>query len=161
MDTLKTCPKVLLHKLLLTALTGVGCLVVGAAYFCFARDAIFLLLSAAVFFGTMARTAGLYRLISKKQFEIVEGVCVGISPKPLRRYRKVHIMRGDGVESAVLLGKQVRVKIGYGYRFYFKSDARPLLGSEYLDTALSSDRFLGFEELGEFASSKKAEEDAE
>lgn len=153
MESLKSCPRVLLQKLLLTLLIGAGCLVVGIAYFLFCRDIIFLFLSAAVFLSTLARSLSLYQMITQKRYETLEGVCIRITPKPLRRYRKVHIMSADGVESALMLSKQVKVKIGFGYRFFFKRFERPSLGSEYLDTALSSDHFLGLEELGEFAAS--------
>ena len=80
---------------------------------------------------------------------MVEGTCVGIVPKPLRKYRKIRIMDDDGNESALLLGKHSKIQIGFRYRFYFKKTQRLTLGSEYFDSALSSDCFLGFEELGE------------
>ena len=80
---------------------------------------------------------------------MVEGTCVGIVPKPLRKYRKIRIMDDDGNESALLLGKHSKIQIGFRYRFYFKKTQRLTLGSEYFDAALSSDCFLGFEELGE------------
>ena len=35
MDIWKDCPQILIHKLFLTLLIGVGCLLVGIAYFCF------------------------------------------------------------------------------------------------------------------------------
>lgn len=38
----------------------------------------------------------------------------------------------------------------YRYRFYFKETQHISLGSEYLNSAMSSDHFLGYEELGEF-----------
>lgn len=84
-----------------------------------------------------------------------KGTCVGITPKPLRRYRKIRIMDDNGNESALLLSKQSKVKIGYRYRFYFKNTQRLTLGSEYFDSALSSDCFLGYEELGEFETTKR------
>lgn len=156
MDKLKDCPRVLLQKLLLTLLIGAACLLVGITYFLFAHDTVFLVLSGIVFASSLLRYLGLYRIITQKRYESVEGVCVGIAARPLRRYRKVRLMDRDGIETAVLLGKQIKVKIGYEYRFYFKEDKRPSLGSEYLDNALSSDHFLGFEELGEFSFQKGA-----
>ena len=99
----------------------------------------------------MIRSAGLYHIMTQRRYEVVEGVCIRISAKPLRRFRKVYIMDADGRESALMLDKQAKVKIGFCYRFFFKQDSRPSLGSEYLDTALSTDRLLGLEELGEFA----------
>lgn len=154
MDKLKDCPHVLLQKLLFTVLIGTACLLVGIAYFLFAHDTVFLALSGVVFASSLLRCLELYRIITQKRYESVEGVCVGIAAKPMRRYRKVRLMDRDGVETSVLLGKQTKVKIGYEYRFYFKEDKRPSLGSEYLDTALSSDHFLGFDELGQFSFQK-------
>lgn len=145
MEALKECPQILLQKLLLTLLVGAGCLVIGIAYFCFCRDVIFLALSMAVFLSTIVRGIGLYRIIAHKRYESIEGVCVRISPKPMRKYRKIHIMDANGSESALMLGKQVKVKIGCNYRFFFKQDKRPSFGSEYLDTALFTDNFLGLE----------------
>jgi len=58
---------------------------------------------------------------------------------------------GDGNESTMLLGKQLKVKIGYRYRFYFKKTQHISLGNEYLNSAIFSDHFLGYEELGEFS----------
>ena len=151
MDIWKDCPQILIHKLFLTLLIGVGCLLVGIAYFCFYHDFFFLVLSAAVFISTLIRSAGLYHIMTQRRYEVVEGVCIRISAKPLRRFRKVYIMDADGRESALMLDKQAKVKIGFCYRFFFKQDSRPSLGSEYLDTALSTDRLLGLEDLGEFA----------
>jgi len=51
----------------------------------------------------------------------------------------------------MLLGKQLKVKIGYRYRFYFKKTQHISLGNEYLNSAIFSDHFLGYEELGEFS----------
>lgn len=115
------------------------------------KDRIILFLSLAVFAASVVRVLSYYRIITDKSYETVEGVCVSIVPKPLRKYRKIKIMDGDGNESTMLLGKQSRVKIGYRYRFYFKETQRISLGSEYLNSAMSSDHFLGYEELGEFA----------
>lgn len=92
-----------------------------------------------------------HRIISSEEYETVEGTCVVVLPKPLRRYRKIKIMDDKGNESSMLLGKQSKVKIGYRYRFYFKETQHISLGSEYLDSAMSSDSFLGYEELGEYA----------
>lgn len=110
-----------------------------------------LFLSLAVFAASVVRALSYYRIITDKSYETVEGVCVSIVPKPLRKYRKIKIVDGDGNESTMLLGKQSRVKIGYRYRFYFKETQHISLGSEYLNSAMSSDHFLGYEELGEFA----------
>jgi hypothetical protein len=98
----------------------------------------------------------LYYLIAKQKYETVEGTCVGIGVKPLRKYRTVKLMDDAGIESSLRLGKQTKIKIGFRYRFYLKKTERLYsVGSEYFDAALSSDQFLGFEELGEFMKPNK------
>lgn len=161
MDNLKASPRVLLQKLLFTVLIGIGCLLVGVAYYIFARDRIFLALSGLVFLFSLSRGAGLYRMITKRQYEVVEGTCVSVAQRKLRKHCKIRIMDKDGIESTLLLGKQAKVKIGFQYRFYFSQAQRLSVGSEYFDTALSSDHFLGFEELGEFADGKARQSNEE
>lgn len=151
MDAIKNAPAPLRRKLILTALLGLLCLLIGAAMFLFIKDRIMLLLSAAVFLSSLFRAWSLYGILRKGEYEVVEGTCVGVTPKPLRKYRKVRIMDDAGNELTLLLGKQTRVKIGFRYRFFFKKAQRFSVGSESIDAALSSDCFLGFEELGEFS----------
>ena len=150
MDKLGNAPAPLRRKLFLTVLLGFLCLLVGAAMFLFSKDRIMLLLSAAVFAINLFRAWSLYELIRRKSYEVVEGTCVAVVSKPMHKYRKIRIMDDEGIESSLLLGKQSKVKIGFRYRFYFKKTQRFTVGSEYFDSALSSDCFLGFEELGEF-----------
>lgn len=151
MGKIKDAPAPLRRKLFLTGIIGAGCLLIGAAMSFILKDQIMLFLSLAVFAASVARALSYYRIITDKSYETVEGVCVSIVPKPLRKYRKIKIVDGDGNESTMLLGKQSRVKIGYRYRFYFRETQHISLGSEYLNSAMSSDHFLGYEELGEFA----------
>lgn len=155
MEAMKSCPKVLLHKLLFTPLIGAGCLTVGIAYFCYSHDKVFLFLSVAVFAASVIHALRFYLLIKQKRYRITEGVCVGIAPKPLRRYRKVRLMDEAGLETTLLLDKRTRLKIGFRYRAYFKEGEQLSLGSEYLDTALSGGGFLGIEELGQYSFSGK------
>lgn len=107
-------------RLILTILLGFACLLVGLAVFLFAKDRIMLLLSAAVCILSFCRAVTFYRDIRKKEYEMVEGSCVGIVPKPLHKYRKIQIMDDDGTESTLLLGKYSKIQIGFHYCFYFK-----------------------------------------
>ncbi|MDD4509342.1 MAG: hypothetical protein PHY23_00255 [Oscillospiraceae bacterium] len=131
-------------------LIGGLCLLVGVVMFLFSRDVIMLVLSGAICVGALWKAVTLFRMISKKNYEIVEGTCVSISQNPIRRYRKVKIMDEAGTESTLLLSKQDKIKIGFRYRFYFSKTQHITLGSEYFDAALSSDCFVGYEELGEY-----------
>jgi len=87
----------------------------------------------------------MYRVASKKDYEIVEGTCSAIVPKLFPKFRKIKITDDEGNETTLLLSKQSKVSIGERYRFYFKKTTRVTLGNEYFDSALSSDCFLGYE----------------
>ena len=89
----------------------------------------------------------MFRVASKKDYEIVEGTCSAIAPKLLPKFRKIKITDDEGNETTLLLSKQSKMSIGERYRFYFKKTTRVTLGNEYFDSALSSDCFLGYEPI--------------
>lgn len=151
MGKIKDGPLPIKRKLFLTCIIGTVCLLVGVAMFLLLKDRMMLFLSLAVCLFSFLKAFEFYRVIAGEEYEIVEGTCIAVMPKPLRKYRKIKIMDDNGNESTMLLGKQSKVRIGYRYRFYFKETQRLSLGSEYLDSAMSSDCFLGYEELGEFS----------
>ena len=142
-------PAPLKRKMLLTALVGIGCLLVGVAFTIFAKDMMMLFLSIAVCGFSLYKTFTMFRVASKKDYEIVEGTCSAIVPKLITKFKKIKITDDEGNETTLLLGKQSKVAIGERYRFYFKKTTRVTLGNEYFDSALSSDCFLGYESITE------------
>lgn len=142
-------PAPLKRKMLLTALVGIGCILVGVAFTIFAKDMMMLFLSIAVCGFSLYRTFTMFQVASKKDYEIVEGTCSAIVPKLITKFKKIKITDDEGNETTLLLAKQSKVTIGERYRFYFKKTTRVTLGNEYLDSALSSDCFLGYEPIAE------------
>ena len=142
-------PTPLKRKMLLTALVGMGYLLVGVAFTIFAKDMMMLFLSIAVCGFSLYKAFTMFRVASKKDYEIVEGTCSAIVPKLITKFKKIKITDDDGNETTLLLGKQSKVSIGERYRFYFKKTTRVTLGNEYFDSALSSDCFLGYEPIAE------------
>jgi len=145
MDKWNGFPTPLKRKMLLTALVGIGCFLVGVAFTIFAKDTMMLILSGAVCAFSIFKAFTMYRVASKKDYEIVEGTCSAIVPKLFPKFRKIKITDDEGNETTLLLSKQSKVSIGERYRFYFKKTTRVTLGNEYFDSALSSDCFLGYE----------------
>lgn len=137
------------RKLLLTVLLGLLCLLIGFAIYLFANDRITFYLSIAICIFSLYKVIMLYYTIIKHKYETVDGTCVSIIPKLFRKYRKIKIMDDNGTESTLLLNKHSKIKIGTRYRFYFKTSNNIKIGNEYIDSALSSDCFLGYEELSE------------
>ena len=145
MDKWTSFPSPLKRKMILTALVGIGCLLVGIAFTVIAKDTMMLLLSVAVCAFSFYKAFAMFRIASKKDYEIVEGTCTAIVPKLLNKFRKIKITDDEGNETTLLLAKQSKIAIGERYKFYFKKTTRVTLGNEYFDSALSSDCFLGYE----------------
>ncbi len=78
MSKIKDAPIPLRSKFFLTCLVGVVCLLIGIALLLFLKDKIMLFLSIWVFVFSIFKAIEIYRLIANKQYEIVEGTCVGI-----------------------------------------------------------------------------------
>lgn len=115
--------------------------------FLIANDRIILVLGGLLFICCVFRSKSIWTLISNDRYEMVEGVCSGVTSPPFRRYRKIHLLDGNGAEFTLLLDRNARFHIGTPYRFYFQKDARPLVGNPYLDASLSTNIFLGYEEI--------------
>jgi len=141
-------PKPLLQKLLFTFLLGIGFILVGAAYYMYiSPDRILLILSILVFAASLVKGGLLLYRIKIKNYEIVEGVCVGFTTKPLSKFRGVKFMDAQGNEATVRLPKNHKFMIEHRYRLYFSKNTAPPVGSEFIDTRLTTDSFLGYEEI--------------
>lgn len=147
MDKWNCFPAPLKRKMFLTALVGIGCLLVGVAFTIFSKDTIMLILSGSVCAFSLFKAFTMYRVASKKDYEVVEGTCSAVVPKLFPKFRKIRITDDEGNETTLLLSKQSKVLIGERYRFYFKKTMGVTLGNEYFDSALSSDCFLGYEKI--------------
>ena len=89
---MKDFPSVLFRKWIFTLAVGVCCLGVGIIYFFFAGDGVLMGLSGLVFGFSLLRSILLYRTISSKDYDTVEGTCVSISNRLLRKCRRIKIM---------------------------------------------------------------------
>ena len=83
-------------------------------------------------------------------------------PHTIEQY-KIQLIDEQGAERTLLLSKTAKFQIGARYRFYFQKGSRPAVGNDYLDAALSTNSFLGYEALedtvsldGEIASSEQS-----
>lgn len=147
MDKLRTAPLPLKKKLLFTALVGAAFFFVGLAAIFFSHDTITVLLSGILAIGLACKAVVLYRLIITARYTAIDGVCIAIMQTPLRKYRSIRIIDGQGHEMTLVLPKQDKIEIGRQYRFYFKSSERILTGSSFLDASLLTDGFLRLEEM--------------
>ena len=146
-------PFVLRRKILLTALAGLASLAVSLVIFAATTDHILLALSGIIFIASLVLSGSLWSTAARGRYEVVEGVCTGVTTPALHRYRKVQLVDAQGAETTLLLSKASRFQIGSHYRFYFQTGSRPAVGYDYLDAALSTNSFLGFEVLDDSTAS--------
>ena len=148
MATWIRCPPFLRWRLAGTLFVGIGSISIALVVFILSGDGILLALSCLILSGCLLRCGSLWHTIRCEDYETVTGICTGINSAPFRKYRKIYILGEDGSETALLLEKQQRIKLGGTYRFYFKKDAPASVGSDYLDAMLAASQFLGCEEIG-------------
>lgn len=139
-------PPVLRTKTALTFLTGAGFGMAAAIFFAVSKDLTLLTLGGILFLWCLLKGWMLRRAIQAGQYECVTGICTSVYQPPFRQYKKVHLTLTNGEETILLLGLQTRIKPDTWYRFYFQSGSASRLGNEYLDAALSTNVFLGYEE---------------
>ena len=140
-------PFVLRRKILLTALAGLASLAVSLVIFTATTDHILLALGGIIFIASLVLSGSLWSTAACGRYEVVEGVCTSDTAPALHRYRKVQLVDAQGAETTLLLSKASGFRIGSHYRFYFQTGSRPAVGNDYLDAALSTNSFLGYEEL--------------
>ena len=140
-------PFVLRRKILLTYLAGIASIAGSLVIFIATADHILLALGGIIFVASLVLGKSLRSIAARGQYEVVEGICTGVSTPMLRRYRKIHLMDELGTERTLLLSKTAKFQIGARYRFYFQKGSRPAIGNDYLDATLSTNNFLGYEAL--------------
>ena len=142
-------PTVLQRKFLLTLLAGIASAGISVIICVATKDHILLALGIIVLCACLISCRGIWATATHKNYEVVEGICAGISTPMLRRYRKVHLVDSHGMEITLLLSKSTWLKIGAPYRFYFQKGTRSTVGNDYLDAALLTNSFLGYEAISE------------
>ena len=139
-------PPVLRAKTALTFLTGAGIGTAALIVSTVSKDRPLLILGSILFLWCLLKGWILYRSIHAGHYVCVTGICTLVTQPPFRRYKKVFLTLADGKETTLLLGLQTKIKPDKWYRFYFRNGSASRLGNEYLDAALSTNVFLGYEE---------------
>lgn len=147
MQTYKEFPAPIKEKFISLIVMGVTILIAGICASLIFKDVTMLMLSIIVFGFCALKAYSFYVMAATKNYESVKGACLSTSNILIRKQKKIRIIDGEGNERSFILNRHSKVSIGKEYIFYFKATRRISLGSEYLDSALSSDCFLGYEEV--------------
>ena len=146
MFSTKEFPAPLKEKFVSLILMGALLWIVGICVALMFKDITMFILSLLVCVCCFIKAAMFYVTVANKEYETVTGTCISVSPILIRKQKKVKIMDNEGNERNLILGKHSKIAIGTEYCFYFKETKRISLGSEYFDSVLTSDCFLGYEE---------------
>ena len=117
MESISLCPAAQL--ILLTFLAGIASIAVSLVIFTVAADRILLVLGGFIFAASLVLGISLWNTAARGRYEVVEGICAGVSTPMLRRYRKIQLIDEQGAERTLLLSKTAKFQIGARYRFYF------------------------------------------
>lgn len=146
MISIKEFPGPLKEKFISLIVMGIVFWITGICVSLIFKDWAMFILSLLVCIFSFIKAGTFYVIVSNKEFETVTGTCISVSPILIRKQKKIKITDTEGNERAFILSKHSKIVIGNEYNFYFKETKRISLGSEYFDSVLSSDCFLGYEE---------------
>lgn len=138
-------PFVLRRKILLTLLAGLASIIISLVVFVVTADRVLLVLGGIILIASLIFGKSLYNTAVRGNYEVIEGICTGVTTPMLRRYRKIYLTDEQGAERTLLINKSAKFQIGACYRFYFQKSSQPIIGNDYLDAALSTNSFLGYE----------------
>ena len=104
-------PTVLQRKFLLTLLAGIASAGISVIICVATKDHILLTLGIVVLCACLISCRGIWATATHKNYEVVEGICAGISTTMLRRYSNGHLVDSNGKEKKRLPGKSARLKM--------------------------------------------------
>ena len=110
-------PFVLRRKILLTFLAGIASIAVSLVIFTVTADRILLVLGGLIFAASLVLGSSLWRTAARGQYEVVEGICAGVSTPMLRRYRKIQLIDEQGAERTLLLSKTAKFQPATAFIF--------------------------------------------
>lgn len=140
-------PPVFRRKILLTFAFGFSFILVACAVFLLSHDHVLLHLSILLFFASIYKGWQLYRTAACGRYETVIGICKDITELPFRKHQRVSLMQEDETEISLLLDKRIRLRLHVPYCFYFRRAANSWFKNDSLNLLLSTDNFLGYEEI--------------
>ncbi|MBQ7768765.1 MAG: hypothetical protein IJ403_07785 [Oscillospiraceae bacterium] len=147
MEKWKHFPGVFRRKILLTALTGLGCGTVATVVFLVSNDRTMMMLGAIILLMCAYKTISFWNCAAGEHYHVLSGYChIPKSYSPLR-IRKVILTDSNGVETTLLLDRKAGIKDGLYYRLYFQGALPENTGNERLDAAMRSDTLIGLEQI--------------
>lgn len=147
MEKWKHFPGVFRRKILLTALTGLGCGTVAAVVFFVSDDRTMMVLGGIILLMCIYKTISFWNCAAGEHYHVLSGLCHILKSYSPFRLWKVILTDKDGVETTLLLDRKTGVKDGLYYRLYFQGALPEETGRAKLDAALRSDALIGLEQI--------------
>ena len=127
-------------------LVGLLCLIFGTVYGAVSHDRTLILLSVTVFGVCIYKAYDIHKILKNKRFKVIEGECKTILFNPIGKYRRIQITFGEQTQE-LSVPKNIKVKQGKKYRFYFKDNNGFDLENKYIKNKILSDSLIGYEEI--------------
>lgn len=140
-------PAPILRRWLGLPAMGLGCLLIGSAGSVVLKDRFMFFLSAAACAACLAKAFSFYRLVSRREYDIVEGVCIEIRQHPLQRSCKAKFVDADDHTHVFSLEKGTRVFVGCQYRFYLRRQDEAAKSASHLLPFSPPAELLGYEKI--------------
>jgi len=162
-------PKPVFMKLITLFGGGAICLFIGFIVALVTRDLLILGMSGILFVAFIVKGLLIQQKIRSSKVYIVDGVCIGIAPKILGRYKRIELVNTDtGDDAFFILPKKVGFKLGYVYKCYFDNDIKNRVPTDektknsFFNNGmdLPTNGFLGFECFGIYQGNQPAVEAA-
>ncbi len=139
-------PAPILRRWLGLPTLGLGCLLVGSVGGFALTDRFLFLLSAAVCAACLVKAFLFYRLASRQEYEVMEGVCIESRQRPFQKGCTAKFADAADHIHTLPLEKGIRVCVGRQYRFYLRR-GRTAAGLEQPLPFQPSAELLGYEEV--------------
>lgn len=152
---LRQWPAPILRRWLGLPAVGLGCLLVGIAGGFATKGRFLLLLSAAVCAACLVKAILLYRLVSRREYTVLEGVCIEVRQRPFQKVCKAKFVDDADHIHVLPLEKGISVCVGRQYRFYLRKQDNTAV--QPLPLSMSAE-LLGYEEIEEASLPPDSEE---
>ena len=146
MAPIRQWPAPILRRWLGLPAVGLGCLLVGSVGGFALKDRFLFLLSIAVCAACLVKAFLFYRLASRQDYEVMEGVCIEVRQRPFHRGYTAKFADAAGRIHILPLEKGIRVCVGRQYRFYLRRGRTATELEQPLPFQPSAE-LLGYEEV--------------
>ena len=147
MGALKDKPRVLVRKIFTIVLIGICCFTFGTIYSLSTKDPVLLWISVIIMLCCLYKGGDIVFMLMKNTYVVIIGECVIITHRWMHKSNRVTLEDENGAALTLDVPKSYRLKKDVVYRFYFRRMPIRNKTNGFIETAMTSNAFLGLEEV--------------